>query len=95
MVYVLAGGNGNLRGSLLAVCVLMAVEQSITHLPGLPTSLIGPLQRILYGIVLLTVILYAPRGMLPEAPIFRRARLPRIKAATDALAFLSRGKPSL
>jgi len=89
MVYVIAGGNGNLRGSLLAVCALLVVEQSISYIPGLTASMIGPLQRIVYGAVLLSVILFAPRGMLPEVPILKRTRLRHVAPVSDGLAFLS------
>jgi branched-chain amino acid transport system permease protein len=92
MVYVVAGGRGNLRGSLLAVCLLMAVEQSIASIPGLATSLVGPLQRILYGAVLVLVIMYSPKGMIPEAPVLLRKSLRHLKPVSDGFAFLSRGE---
>lgn len=89
MVYVVAGGRGNLRGSLVAVAGLMVLEQAIASIPGLSTSLIGPLQRILYGAILVLVILYTPKGLIPEAPVLLRSSLGRIKSVRDGLAFLS------
>jgi len=90
MVFVVAGGRGNLRGSLVAVFLLISLEQAITLIPGVPTSQIGALQRLFYGIVLVAVIMFRPNGLLPESPIFARARFPGIKPVEDGFAFLGR-----
>lgn len=89
MVYVVAGGRGNLRGTLLAVCLLLIVEQIIGSIPDLPASMIGPLQQIVYGLVLVGVIMFRPNGLLPEVPVIRRSNFPGIKSIEDGLAFLS------
>jgi len=88
MVYVVAGGRGNLRGTLIAVFVLILIEQGITMIPGVPVSQIGALQRLFYGIVLVAVIMFRPNGLLPESPIFARARFPGLKPIEDGFALL-------
>ena len=90
MVFVVAGGRGNLRGSVVAVFLLILLEQAITLIPGVPTSQIGALQRLFYGIVLVAVIMFRPNGLLPESPIFARARFPGIRPVDDGFAFLGR-----
>jgi branched-chain amino acid transport system permease protein len=90
MVFVVAGGRGNLRGTVVAVVLLIVLEQAITLIPGIPTSQIGAVQRVFYGVVLLGVILFRPAGLLPEAPIVTRRKFPHIKAVDDGFAFLGR-----
>lgn len=88
MVFVVAGGRGNLRGTLIAVFLLITLEQAITLIPGIPTSQIGALQRLFYGLVLVGVIMFRPNGLLPESPIFARAQFPGIKPVEGGLSFL-------
>jgi branched-chain amino acid transport system permease protein len=88
MVFVVAGGRGNLRGTLLAVFLLILLEQAITLIPGIPTSQIGALQRVFYGAVLLAVVMLRPSGLLPESPIFATTKFPRIRPVENAFAFL-------
>jgi len=88
MVFVVAGGRGNLRGTLIAVFLLITLEQAITLIPGIPTSQIGAVQRLFYGVVLVGVILFRPSGLLPESPIFARARFPDIKPFEGGFSFL-------
>jgi branched-chain amino acid transport system permease protein len=88
MVFVVAGGRGNLRGTLIGVFVLIFLEQAITLIPGIPTSQIGAVQRLFYGIVLLGVIMLRPSGLLPESPIFARTKFPWIKPPENGFAFL-------
>jgi branched-chain amino acid transport system permease protein len=89
MVFVVAGGRGNLRGTVIAVVALIVLEQAITLIPGIPTSQIGALQRVFYGVVLLGVILFRPAGLLPESPIFTRKKFSDIEPVKDGFAFLS------
>jgi branched-chain amino acid transport system permease protein len=86
MVFVVAGGRGNLRGT---VVVLIILEQAITLIPGIPTSQIGAVQRVFYGAVLLGVIMFRPAGLLPESPIFTRKKFRGIEPVKDGFAFLS------
>jgi branched-chain amino acid transport system permease protein len=88
MVFVVAGGRGNLRGTVIAVVLLIVLEQAITLIPGIPTAQIGAVQRVFYGVVLLGVILFRPAGLLPESPIVTRKKFPKVKAVDDGFAFL-------
>ena len=90
MVFVVAGGRGNLRGTVVAVFLLIMLEQAITLIPGIPTAQIGAVQRLFYGAVLLGVIMFRPNGLLPESPIFARTKFPGIKPVEGGFAFLAR-----
>lgn len=88
MVFVVAGGRGNLRGTVVAVFVLILLEQAISLIPGIPTSQIGAWQRVFYGTVLLGVIMFRPNGLLPESPIVAREKFLHIKPVEDGFALL-------
>lgn len=89
IVYVVAGGRGNLRGTLIAAFVLMTAEQFIAAIPNLPVTYIGPFQRIFYGSVLLVVVLYRPNGLAPEVPIIRRKTVAEARPDDGQLGFLT------
>jgi branched-chain amino acid transport system permease protein len=91
-IFVVAGGRGNLLGTVVAVVLLVLVEQAITLIPGLPVSQIGALQRIIYGIVLLGVVLYRPTGLLPEKPLLKRTRFKDVHPVEPGLTFLGQPK---
>jgi branched-chain amino acid transport system permease protein len=91
-IFVVSGGRGNLLGTVVAVALLTIVEQAVTLIPGLPVSQIGALQRIIYGLILLGVVMYYPNGLFPEKPIFKRAKYKNILPREPGLAFLGDSK---
>ena len=93
IIFVIAGGRGNLRGTLIGVVVLTILQESIKMIPGLPTTWIGPLQQIFYGLVLIGVIILRPEGLVPEKPIISRLKLRNLGQALPGFSFLS--QPSM
>ena len=93
IIFVTAGGRGNLRGTLVAVIALTVVQQSIKMIPELPTTWIGPLQQIFYSLVLIAVVVWRPAGILPEVPIVKKQKLRKIASAMPGFSFL--GQPKL
>ena len=89
IIFVVAGGRGNLLGTVLAVVVLTVVQESIKMIPGLPVTWTGPLQQMFYGVVLVAVIVLRPSGILPERPIIRKASLRPIASVAPGFAFLT------
>lgn len=65
LVAVIFGGLGNFLGSLLGAAVLTALQQGLPYL-GLPPSLTGPIQQFLLAVGLVVLILFRPKGLLPE-----------------------------
>lgn len=75
LVAVIFGGLGNHLGAFLGAVLLTALQQGLPYL-GLPPSLTGPLQQLLLALTLIVLMLFRPRGLLPE----RRER-PKREAA--------------
>ena len=78
---VLMGGSGNAYGALLGSLALMAITQSTRFLGDLPLlsgltrrnpSFVPSLRFVLIGLLLIGVVRFFPRGILPERP--RRPR---------------------
>lgn len=89
MVYVLVavifGGLGNYRGALLGAAVFVGLQQGLPYL-GLPPSIVGAGQQALFSLALLLLMLFRPRGLLPETRL-----LPRAAASTRASAVSAGG----
>lgn len=89
IIFVIAGGRGNLKGTLVAVVALTIIQESIKMIPGLPTTWIGPLQQIFYGGVLIAVIFLRPQGLVPEQPILHTDRIRNAVGAVPGFGFLT------
>ena len=92
IIFVTAGGRGNLRGTVVAVVALTVIQESIKMIPGLPTTWVGPLQQIFFSFVLIAVVVMRPAGLLPEVPIVRKQKLRGIPVALPGFSFLSEPK---
>ncbi len=62
---VLIGGRGNLLGSILGAFILLALPEPLRFL-NLPPNLIGGIQQLLFGLLLLFIVIYRPDGILKE-----------------------------
>jgi branched-chain amino acid transport system permease protein len=69
LTYVLVGGIGNAWGAIAGTAVLVLMPQVLGFIPSIPNSLEGPLQAMLYGVVLMLVIWFKPAGLIPERPV--------------------------
>jgi ABC-type branched-subunit amino acid transport system permease subunit len=58
-------------GALLGVAILIAVPEVIGAFNLLPTAYEAPVERIIYGLIVLAFVVILPRGILPERPILR------------------------
>ena len=73
---IVLGGLGNHGGSILAAFVLLALRESL-RFTGLPPSIAAPLQQLVFSILLVTLVIYRPWGLLPE---------PRLRSLRDRAA---------
>ena len=69
LTYVMVGGIGNFWGAIVGAIVLTFAPQALSFLPFVPSNLEGPLQHMLYGVVLIGFIWFRPSGIIPERPV--------------------------
>ena len=69
LTFVMVGGIGNLWGAIVGTVVLGLAPQALSFLPYVPSSLEGPLQHMLYGVVLIGFVWFRPSGIVPERPV--------------------------
>jgi branched-chain amino acid transport system permease protein len=65
VVLVIVGGEGTLFGSILGPVVLVLLPQLISFLP-LGASMTGPLQQLIYGLMLIAFMLFRPGGLVQK-----------------------------
>lgn len=60
---VIMGGVGRLAGPLLGAAVIVALPEGLRFV-GLPEQLAGNLRQVLYGVLVIFILLFRPRGMI-------------------------------
>lgn len=75
LVYVVLGGEGTLFGPLVGAGIVTALPEALRASPNH--------RAILYGLILLLIVLFAPGGLLSREIFGRFARLGRRKARGD------------
>ena len=66
---VILGGAGNFLGALVGTFIIQAIYNSTRFLAGwlaIDASVLGPLRMIFIGVLIILVIIYMPRGLVPE-----------------------------
>nr|VFJ45717.1 MAG: amino acid/amide ABC transporter membrane protein 2, HAAT family [Candidatus Kentron sp. DK] len=62
---LLLGGSGNIRGPILGVIVMILLPE-ILRFAGLPDSIAPNVREILYGLVLILLMYWRPKGLLGD-----------------------------
>lgn len=62
---IMMGGLGNNLGAVVATGVLMLLREGL-RFAGLPPAIAAPLQQLIFGILLIIMTIFAPRGLIPE-----------------------------
>lgn len=62
---IMMGGLGNNLGAVVATGVLMVLREGL-RFAGLPPAIAAPLQQLIFGILLIVMTIFAPRGLIPE-----------------------------
>ena len=60
---VILGGTGTLKGSLLCAFILVLLPEALRFV-GFPTSILGEMRQLIYGLVIVVLMLYKPEGLL-------------------------------
>lgn len=66
---VILGGAGNFLGVIVGTLIIVAINNSTRFLAdfvAIEASVLGPLRMIFIGVLIILVIMYMPRGLLPE-----------------------------
>jgi len=73
LVAVLFGGLGNYWGSLLGALMYVGLQHALSYI-GLPPHLVGSGQQAILSVILLLLMIFRPKGLLPEPPLTRPAK---------------------
>jgi branched-chain amino acid transport system permease protein len=63
MVMVIIGGAGTLTGPILGAAFITAFPALLSFLQ-IPSTVLGPTQRVIYGVVITLLMIYQPDGLL-------------------------------
>ena len=60
---VIIGGSGNWWGSILGAAILILLPEGLRFV-GLPSAVAGPVQQMIFGLLLMVLMLYRPQGFV-------------------------------
>ena len=72
LLMVVLGGMGNNYGSLVGAFAMVLIP-TVLLLAGLPSAFSGALQELIYGLALIALMLFRPRGLLGESHFISRS----------------------
>jgi branched-chain amino acid transport system permease protein len=61
LAIVIIGGLASLRGTIIATIILVLIPELLRFV-GFPSSIIGPMRQIIYALILLSVLVFQPKG---------------------------------
>jgi branched-chain amino acid transport system permease protein len=85
---VVAGGLRSVPGSILGALLFVGLPNAL-NLLHVPVSISGPLQQLVFGVLLVTVMMFLPGGMAGIVALARGARLFRRRSSADGQKSLS------
>ncbi len=65
---VIVGGLASLKGSIIASFIIIIIPE-LLRLFAFPASIIGPFRQIIYGLILLLILIYRPRGLFGKVDL--------------------------
>lgn len=68
LAIIILGGLASLRGSVLGALFLILLPE-ILRFVGLPTDIAAQMRQVIYGLILVLLMLYRPRGLVGEYKI--------------------------
>lgn len=77
VAYLLVGGLGNMWGGAAGAVLLISVPEIIATTGLVPSNLLGPMERIVYGVILMLFVWFRPKGIIAERPIVNVGRMLR------------------
>ena len=58
---VIIGGLASLKGTIIATFILVLLPEPLRFI-GFPSSIVGPMRQIIYALVLISILVYRPKG---------------------------------
>jgi branched-chain amino acid transport system permease protein len=65
---VIVGGLASIKGTILATFILLLIPELIRFI-GFSSSILGPMRQIVYGLLLLLILLYMPKGFFGKVEL--------------------------
>jgi len=65
LLIIMLGGLGNNLGAVVGAVIFVVVREGLRFV-GLPPAVAAPLQQLLFGVLLIVMTIFAPRGLIPE-----------------------------
>jgi branched-chain amino acid transport system permease protein len=65
LLIIMLGGLGNNLGAVVGAVIFVVVREGLRFV-GLPPAIAAPLQQLLFGVLLIVMTIFAPRGLIPE-----------------------------
>jgi len=73
LLIIMLGGRGNNLGAVVGAAIFVAVREGLRFV-GLRPAIAAPLQQLLFGVLLIILTIFAPRGLIPERKAVTRYR---------------------
>lgn len=86
VAYLLVGGLGNMWGAALGAVLLLSIPELIAVSNLIPSNLLGPMERVVYGVILMAFVWFRPKGIIAERPVLNIGRLLRRGTVTAGSA---------
>lgn len=93
VAYLLVGGLGNMWGAAVGAVILLSIPELIATSEFIPSNLLGPMERVVYGVILMGFVWFRPKGLIAERPVLRVQRMLR-RGTVTAPAAASAGAAS-
>ena len=77
VAYLLVGGLGNMWGAALGAVLLPSIPEIIATSDVIPSNLLGPMERVIYGVILMAFVWFRPKGIIAERPVLHVHRMLR------------------
>ncbi len=62
LTIVIVGGIASIKGSVAATFLILLIPEALRFI-NLSSAVVGPVRQIIYSLILLSILLYKPRGL--------------------------------
>ena len=62
LTIVIVGGLASMKGSIIGAAIILLIPEALRFL-AIPSAVLGPTRQIIYALILIAILLYAPKGL--------------------------------